>query len=262
MLQYIFLSHDVDWPRQGAPLQHILSRKDRFEPKIIEEAELKNPYYNIPDYMDIEDKFGIRSTFFFRTFYDGGNYLDYEDDIRCLIQGGWEIGLHCDPSSVDNEEKLKQEKIKLQRLTKSEIKGNRSHYLAFNKQLPHKLKRLGFVYDSSLKSSKEKIQESEMGYRVFGDIVEFPVTLMDAYIFTYMHVQEDSLIDLFKYTLNYSRHFNKNNIITVIWHDNVLKMKGGRLYKDIIEYLVSQQDTVIIKGIDLAEVIKNNRFDV
>ena len=29
-MQYIFLSHDVDWRRQGPPIEHVLARKDRF----------------------------------------------------------------------------------------------------------------------------------------------------------------------------------------------------------------------------------------
>lgn len=44
-------------------------------------------------------------------------------------------------------------------------------------------------------------------------------------------------------------------MITVIWHDNVLKMKGGRSYENILEYLSGQEDTVIGRGIDLANLI-------
>jgi hypothetical protein len=55
----------------------------------LENIQAKNPYYNIPIYMDIEDKFDVRSTFFFRTIYEDGDYRDYEDDIGALIDGGW-----------------------------------------------------------------------------------------------------------------------------------------------------------------------------
>ena len=67
-MQYIFLSHDVDWRKQGHPLEHILSRKDRFEPELFEKTEPKDLYRNIPDYMEIEEKFDIRSTFFLERF--------------------------------------------------------------------------------------------------------------------------------------------------------------------------------------------------
>jgi hypothetical protein len=43
-----------------------------------------------------------------------------------------------------------------------------------------------------------------------------------------------------------------------VWHDNVLKMKGGRMYKEILEYLTSQDDVNIRRGIDLAKMINKN----
>ena len=100
-MQYIFLSHDVDWRIQGPPLEHILSRKERFEPELFEKTKPKDLYRNIPDYMELEEKFGVRSTFFFRTFYENGDVLDYKDDIKQLQKLNWEIGLHTDPSSID-----------------------------------------------------------------------------------------------------------------------------------------------------------------
>jgi len=54
-LQYVFLSHDIDWRRQGPPKQHIMDRKDRFEPEVIEKLSTENPYYNIPKIMNIEE---------------------------------------------------------------------------------------------------------------------------------------------------------------------------------------------------------------
>jgi len=251
------LSHDVDWRRQGATIDHILARKDRFEKDILLKAGVINPYYNIPDYMHLEDKFGIRSTFFFRTTYENGKYEDYEDDIKTLIGGGWEIGLHTDPSSINDERKIHQEKMKLEKLAKTRVRANRCHYLAFNKQLPKKLQRLEFVYDSSLRKTKNRIDKQEMGYYLFDTLIEFPVTIMDAYLFTHMKITEDKILNVFKWTLDYSRKLSGDfGVITVIWHDNVLKMKGGRTYGSILEYLTSEQDIRIVRGIDLALKIR------
>ena len=113
-MQYIFLSHDVDWRRQGPPVEHVLKRKNRFDPEIFANTKPEDLYRNIPEYMELEEKFGIRSTFFFRTLYENGNVDDYEDDILALQEGGWEIGLHTDPRSVESIEKIKQEKEKLE----------------------------------------------------------------------------------------------------------------------------------------------------
>ena len=36
IMQYIFLSHDVDWRKQGPPREHVLSRAERFEKDVID----------------------------------------------------------------------------------------------------------------------------------------------------------------------------------------------------------------------------------
>jgi hypothetical protein len=47
----------------------------------------------------------------------------------------------------------------------------------------------------------------------------------------------------------------KKDIVTVIWHENVLKMTGGRMYPSILQYLTSRDDVTICRGIDLAKMI-------
>ena len=255
-MQYIFLSHDVDWRRQGPPVEHILERKDRFDSEIFANTKPENLYRNIPEYMELEEKFGIRSTFFFRTLYENGNVDDYEDDILALQDGGWEIGLHTDPQSVNDIEKIRLEKKKIESITKKPIIGNRVHFLNYNLELPKKLKKLGFLYDSSLRHSKDKIDEKEMGYSKIDELIEFPVTLMDAYLFTHMRINEDGIIPEFKKTLELGRDFSDQNVISVIWHDNILKMKGGRVYGEILEFLTSQEDVKILPGKDLVKILE------
>ena len=254
-MQYIFLSHDVDWRRQGPPIEHVLARRDRFDPEIFEKTKPENLYRNIPEYIELEEKFGIRSTFFFRTLYEDGNVDDYEDDIQTLQKGGWEIGLHTDPQSVNNIEKFKQEKDKLESLTKKPIVGNRVHFFNYDEKLPSKLKELEFLYDSSLRHSKNKIDEKEMGYSIIDGIVEFPVTLIDAYLFTHMKIKEERVVSEFEKTLNFGRKISNKNVISVIWHDNVLKMKGGRMYEKILEFLSLQEDVKILRGKDITKTL-------
>ena len=254
-MQYIFLSHDVDWRRQGPPVEHVLKRKDRFDSEIFANTKPENLYRNIPEYMELEEKFGIRSTFFFRTIYENGNLIDYEDDIKQLQESNWEIGLHTDPASINDSKKIQKEKEKLESITKKTILGNRVHFLNYNLELLNKLEKLGFSYDSSLRHSKDRIDEKEMGYSRINGMIEFPVTLMDAYLFTYMKIKEEEIVHEFEKTLELGRSLSENNVISVIWHDNVLKMKGGRMYKQILEFLTSQDDVKIMRGIDLVKIL-------
>ena len=128
----------------------------------------------------------------------------------------------------------------------------------YNSELPKKLKELGFLYASSLSHSKDKIDKNEMGYSRIDELIEYPVTLMDAYLFTHMGINEEGIIPEFKKTLEIGRKFSNENVISVIWHDNVLKMKGGRMYKKILEFLTSQDDVIISKGIDIMKIISKN----
>lgn len=204
------------------------------------------------------ERLGLRSTFFFRTVYEDGEFTEYENDIRILLEGGWEIGLHCDPSSVASFNRLYTEKMKLETLTNSPIVANRSHYLTYNNNLLFILNKLGFTYDSSVRSSVDKICNTEMGYLLQKGIIEFPVTIMDAYLFTYMHIDEDKILNIIRQTLDQGRKMNNLlNVITILWHSNV-KMKGGRKYRDILEFLFYQEDVKIVKGVELANIIMSN----
>ena len=137
--QYIFLSHDVDWNFNGPSKEHILKRRDRFDENLFKITPIDKLYRNFLEYMEIEVKFDVRATFFFRTLYENGDFKDYRNDIKDLIKGGWEIGLHTDPSSIEDINKIKKEKEDLEKITNSKIYGNRVHYLSNNKQLPKKL---------------------------------------------------------------------------------------------------------------------------
>ena len=257
--QYIFLSHDVDWRLEGPTKEHILKRKERFDEKLFDKTSFNKLYRNFSEYMEIEEKFDVKSTFFFRTQYENGDYMDYSKDIKDLVNGGWEIGLHTDPSSVDDIEKIKKEKNDLEKLSNSKIFGNRVHYLSNDIQLQRKLSELDFVYDSSNRKTKDTITSEDMGYQEINNIIEFPVTLMDAYLFTHMRISEEKIIPIIKKTLNSSRQLDKDfNIMTILWHDNVLKMKGGRMYPKILEFLSSQDDVVMCNGIELVNKIKKS----
>jgi len=260
-LQLVFLSHDVDWNFNGPPKDHILKIKNRFDEKLFQTTPINKLYRNFSDYMEIEEKYNTKSTFFFRTQYENGDYRDYHDDIKKLKKEGWEIGLHTDPSSVDNIFKIQTEKDNLEKILGSKIYGNRVHYLSNDEKLLKKLSELDFMYDSSFRKTKDTVTLEDMGYRQINKITEFPVTLMDAYIFTYMKIKEEKIIELVANTLDSCRKLNLEfNVMTILWHDNVLKMKGGRMYSKILEFLSSQDDVKLFTGIDLATFLKRKNL--
>ena len=261
---YVFLSHDVDWGRAGPSISHIMARKERFDENVLKNCQSRNLYYNLPEYMETEEKFRVRSTFFFRTCVEGAIYPpppyhveEYKAEIRSLLSGGWEVGLHLDPVSCKSIEMIQKERKALEDITGAPIYANRVHYTMNNDTLYENLQKLSFKYDSSAKFNREKIVDEDFGYFKKGKLVIFPITIMDALAFTYLAKSENEVIDMVKHTVTKCRKLpQEKRIITIIWHDCVLKMKKGRCYQQILEYLTSLKDVAIKRGIDLFEMIE------
>ena len=249
----VILTHDVDWSPEGPGMDHILARKDRFDEAVIARVvdEGYNPYFNIPDLMAVEDRYGVKSTFFFRPEYEHDILVDsYKDSIKALVSGGWEIGLHVNNAS--NVDSIRAEREALEKVAKIRLDGCRVHYLGIDLSRLSILESAGFIYDSSITFSKDSIDSRNMGYIRVGGLVVFPITLMDAYMFTYMRVEEERIVKLVNKAVELSCD---KGFMTILWHDNSLKMRGGRMYPAILEFLASRDNVSLVRGIDAYKAI-------
>lgn len=256
MCIYLLVSHDVDWSRRGPSIEHILARRDRFSEEVIRRVleEGFNPYFGVPDLMEFEERVGVRSTFFFRPWYDDGCGVElYEDVIKDLIRGGWEVGLHVnDASSVGS---VRREKEVLERVAGVGVVGCRVHYLRISVDRLHVLRDAGFLYDSSIVFSRDRVDLRNTGFIVVDGLVEFPITFMDAYLFTYMGLSEEEVIPFIDRALNMFAERGVE-IVTLLWHDNSIRMRGGRIYPKLLEHLASREDVILVKGIDAYRIVE------
>ncbi len=250
----IFLSHDIDYSKKGPSTEHIMSRKERFDStEFTRYLEGKgNLYYNIPNLMELEEKLGVRSTFFFRPAYETGDLESYEDDIQELLKGRWEVGLHSnDVTNITYEKKV------LETITKREISGCRVHFLKGNNAMYRTMKEIGIKYDSSICYSKERLDHKNTITENHDGVIVFPITIMDAYLFTYMKITEDKLVSLATEAVKMTRE--KGNLLTILWHDTSIKMVGGRKYKDILEHLLSKENVNIITGLEAYQMLTREK---
>ncbi len=262
---YILLSHDVDWGRAGPGSSHILARKDRFDEDALRNCPPENLYYNFPGYMEVEEKYHVRSTFFFRTYVKDSVHSppsyhveEYEEEIRSLVKGSWEVGLHLDPSSYDSVDKIQAEKLNVEKLTGAPIYGNRVHYKMNKDLLLENLQKAYFKYDSSAKLSRDQIVDDDFGFFKRDKLVVFPITIMDAFIFANFAKDEAAVMDTIKLFVERTRKLPADKqVITLLWHDCVLRMKKGRLYPEVLRYLASQKDIEIKRGIDLYNMVEH-----
>ena len=167
----VCLSHDVD--RVSKTVQYVtylmrsLKRRD-LKSAIYQVRSLaqRGHYWMFEKVMEIEEKLGVRSTFFFLNetypFYPwklsswrlGLGYYDLFDPnvqkvIKDLDLRGWEIGLHGSYLSFRDVDMLKREKADLQSIIGHPVHGIRQHYLNLDHRTWARQAEAGFLYDAS-----------------------------------------------------------------------------------------------------------------
>ena len=146
--------------------EYLLRIKDIFD----------NKWQNIIKILLFDKEQGIPSTFFIGVAKGKGLCYSNENGskwINNIIGAGFKVGVHgIDYNSYEN---MKNEYNKFFKISNINKFGIRMHYLRTNKDTLHYLNRIGYIYDSS-------IYELNNPYKI-GNMWEFPLTIMDGYIF-------------------------------------------------------------------------------
>jgi hypothetical protein len=103
--------------------------------------------------------------------------------------------------------------------------------------------------------SKEKIDIRNSGCLLNRGLVVFPITFMDAYMFTNMGVTEKTVVSFVLKAMD-KLFASGVQIMTLLWHDNSVMMKGGRAYSNLIGQLVSRSDIIFLKAIEAFELVQ------
>ena len=168
----ILLTHDVDNPLGRKVIQKL--------PEMI--ANTKSPafylytflriinniidtdYWHFDEIMEMENQFGVKSSFFFSIIpsWLSGNWRDvlysiqdmkFQEILKALTQGGWEVGLHASLNAHKSKEDFLQEKKTLEKLTGVHVVGLRHHYWFLGPEAERTMEMhsdLGFLYDLSI----------------------------------------------------------------------------------------------------------------
>ena len=127
------LSHDVDSVKRS--LRHVWRARGRFTVKQLVSHFLgvRNLYDNFTDLMELEERLGVRSTFFIPTVLF--NVEEVEDHLKSLVKGGWEVGFHFVVEGSQLKSLIKMERRLLEETTGVEVAGVRTHNLAVDERL-------------------------------------------------------------------------------------------------------------------------------
>ena len=257
------LTHDVDEIKKTyqyftRSIQHIgrleFSRafyhiKSFFTDKILG----NNPYWTFEKIMELEEKLGVKSTFFFlqedakveplrpETWRHYArrykfNNLNVIKIINKLHHAGWEIGLHGSYYSYKNPEKLRKDKKDLEDVIASKIYGIRQHHL--NLEIPETWQhqeKIGLEYDTTL-GYNDKI-----GFR-WGtcfpfyppnlSILEIPMIIEDIALF-----REENPWRGVNKIINTIE--NLGGVLTLLWHHTVFNDEEYPNWSEMYEKIIN-----------------------
>jgi len=265
----VCLTHDVDEIRKTYQYftKAIRGLKNRELTRVIYQLKSfvtdkifkKNPYWTFEDIMKLEDKFNVRSTFFFLkesariSLFDPATWHHYarkydfrEQEVSKIIgelaSKGWEVGLHGSYESYIDKKKLENEKKLLESVLGDKVKGIRQHHL--NLKIPETWEyqeESGFEYDTSLGFKGGKGVGFRWGtcfpfYPFNGSriisVLEIPLIIMDISI-TPDEKGWKKCLDIINTVEEYG------GVLTVLWHHTVFNSNEypgwAEMYEKIIK---------------------------
>ena len=265
----VCLTHDVDEIRKTYQYltQAVRGLKDRKLSKTMYQLRSfftdkifrRNPYWTFEELMRLEEKLGVRSTFYFlketakvdifkpSTWHHYARRYDFKEPdvasiIRKLSSSGWEIGLHGSYESHQDKEKLKYEKKELEDVLENKVSGIRQHHL--NLKIPETWEyqeEAGFEYDTSLGFKGGKGIGFRWGtcfpFHPFNNgrmmsILEIPVTIMDISVTPDRNGWRRCLE-----VINTVEEYG--GVLTLLWHHTVFNEKEYPGMRELYEKIIS-----------------------
>lgn len=238
----VCLTHDID--NIERPPQHIEKVKERFgasDYRKWKRGEL-SLYDNVEEIARREGRAGFHSSF----YYMSAEYpLDRVRRAARRIHGkGWEVGLHGDFGTHDSYPKMWEAVKRLERGLGIRPRGLREHYLRFDYAKSWGvMERAGFDYDSTVGNNDRlgfklglasPFHPPDGRWRPFR-LLELPLTLMDTTLWGYLKKGEEEGFGDFMRLIGMVR--DVGGLFTLLWHQEAVRMRGGRIYWDILEEL-------------------------
>jgi len=210
----------------------------------------KLPFSNFSEIMDLEEKYGAKSTFFFMAENPGEqdytyNVEDLASDIGNIIDRGWEVGLHGGHTTYHNAQEMKQKKERLEKVIHKPVLGYRNHYLRFNvPETWENLTQAGFQYDTTFGYADCAGFRNGMchPFKPFNliknqkiEILEIPLTLMDNTLgSTYMRLDDNASWNCTKMLID--KIAECHAVFTLLWHNTYVIGEQRKFYEKILKY--------------------------
>lgn len=277
----VSLSHDIDhlfFPNflYGKRLRQSVKEAMKFNwnssVRYLNPNDRINPYFNIEKILEIEEKLGINSTFYFLSLRPGDRDFNFKteeisDLFGKIIKQGSEVGLHGGHDAFFDLERLNIEKNELEKSAKIKVKGYRNHYLKFN--VPNTwsiLERAEFNYDTTFGFPDHPGFRNGMCYPFFPydldqgkflDILEIPLVMMDASFIYHLKWKPEEVVNLGKKLIDQIQSIQ--GVVTILWHNNYYIKPWDKVLAELIDYC-KEKDPWFCTGQELNDWWRKNKF--
>ena len=253
----VCLTHDVD--NIERPKEHVLKVRDRFSKADFQRAEkgLISLYDNIDLIREREGEEGFRSSFYLMS-------KEYplekvKGAARRLHAKGWEVGLHGDFGTHDSDSEMRKAVERLTGGTGIRPRGLREHYLRFDFGKSWRvMEGAGFDYDTTVGNNDRlgfklglatPFHPPDEGWRPMR-LLELPLSLMDTTLWGYLkRSEEEGFGDV---TRSMGMVEGVEGLFTLLWHQEAVRMKGGRLYWRVLKGLGRRKGVFVGSGAEVA----------
>jgi len=214
-------------------------------------------YNFIPQLINIENKFKIKTSFNFLT---EGEYELKENIFLLLKKNGFEIGLHgaTHDISFGYQKKEKIEKIISTITNQKNFSrcGFRSPALSISNRLIQILDKYGISYDSSVSIYYEKLAGCYPYFFPKTKVWELPLCLQDDVLFRDFKLKENQAFFLVK---EFIEDIKKINGVCVLNFHPILIKNNFNCYKKILGFLNKQTDILITTGGELVNLMNERK---
>ena len=253
----VCLTHDIDGVYKSILSKGLTTLRSLKQGRLMESfrsiasmRSKKVPLCNFSAIMDLEEKYGAKSSFYFMVENSGEKDYSYkiedlEPEIEDIIHRGWEVGLHGGHTTYINHQEMLLKKERLEKVTYKPVIGYRNHYLRFKVPDTWKcLSKAGFQYDATLGYADcagfrngmcHPFEPFNIDTDLEIDILEIPLTVMDCTLDqTYMRLDGKSKWEFVKLLID--RVAECHGVFTLLWHNTYMEKENLALYEKILAY--------------------------
>lgn len=170
--------------------------------------------HNLEALMDFDEQHGVKSTFFFGMNQGLGMSYKPEEARQVILKvhnRGFATGVH--GIEYQNFDGMKKEYDTFKQTIGFEPCGIRMHYVRFDDKTFEKLNAIGYPFDTT-EFDKKNNGTRKNPYKV-GNMWEFPLTIMDAYLPNKFEAAKQATLNLLDESKEKGLQY-----ITVLFHDN------------------------------------------